>query len=567
MRIKLSASAGCSAPYEIFARIRRHFVGRVGALVAATAFHVTLSVALLPLATRQLGAADYGTYGLLMSIVTLVGAALDGGAGLLVPAHYGPASASERAGLFATLAFFAGTASGAAGLFLILLWTWQDGIFASQVIPLAAIVVSAALMPLRAITNISILTFSVSGRSPAIAAQMAVQSLVVFLSTLAALFAFALDGTSLFIGALCGQCAALCVALVALGRQHTFHLPSRDWFRRVATSAPTTAASGLVTGTRGFGENALLTSAMGLHAVGVLTHARLYHGLVMALSNAVGHNVWANSLDEARNPRSAFKVTQSAWTPVQIIIACIGIIFAFLGEEIVDIVSNGKFAEAAAYIPALFIIALIQTTEQPASAVVCASSRAARATWTRTILGLGAFLILFPTIALFGIKGVIAICLIEGIAFRCYLRILASRERKVPSPDHVAVFGCFGIIAGMAYIHWTSPPLIIKLCLIALGIAMLLAIGRRSINEMMLAGRQMVLGERYNRALFDRERCAPLWITRTEGQTCSSVPTLPYRSEEYRAVAAREWDRRRRSPPAWSSRTGRSQRRPRHTAT
>ena len=62
------------------------------------------------LATRYLSASDYGTYGLLMSIVALVGAAADGGASLLVPTHYGPASALERARLFASLAALAGMA-------------------------------------------------------------------------------------------------------------------------------------------------------------------------------------------------------------------------------------------------------------------------------------------------------------------------------------------------------------------------------------------------------------------------------------------------------------------------
>ncbi len=368
-----------------------------------------------------------------MSIVILVGAAADGGAGLLVPAHYGSASASERARLFVSLAVFAGTGASAAGLLLIILWAWQHTAFSDQAIPLAAIVLSAVLMPMRAITNISGMIFSVTGRGFAIAAQVAIQSLVAFLSTLIALFEFTMGGTSLFIGALCSQFAALCVGLIALGHTHILSFPSPDWFRRAATSAPTTAASGLVDGTRGFGENALLTSTIDLHAVGILSHARLYHGLLMALCNAVGYNLWSKSLEEARNPRSGFEITQSAWTPVQITITCAGIIFAFVGKEIVDIISNGKFTVAAAYIPALFVIALIQTTEQPANAIVCASGRAASATWTRAILALGSFVLLYPTIVIFGIKGVIAICVVEAVAYRLYLRMLAIANEKFRS--------------------------------------------------------------------------------------------------------------------------------------
>jgi len=57
LEIKMLAKMGPRGrrvPYEILGRIRRHFVGRVMTLAAATAFNAILSVALLPLATRQL---------------------------------------------------------------------------------------------------------------------------------------------------------------------------------------------------------------------------------------------------------------------------------------------------------------------------------------------------------------------------------------------------------------------------------------------------------------------------------------------------------------------------------
>jgi len=482
-------------PYEILGRIRGHFVGRVVTLAAATAFNAILSVALLPLATRHLGASDYGIYGLVISIVVSVSAAADGGAGLLVPAHYGSASASERARLFVSLAIFAGIAASAAGLLMIVPWLWHRGTFSDQAIPLATIALAVALMPMRAITNISVMIFSVTDRGLAIAAQLAIQSLVTFLSSLVALFELEMGVTSLFIGAFCGQFAALSVGLVALGRHHVSSSPSRDWLRRAASASPTTAASGVVDGTRGFGENAVLTSTIGLIAVGILGHARLYHGLLMALSNAIGHNLWAKSLEEARNPHSSFEITRSAWPPVQIAITCAGIIFAFVGREIVDFIGNGKFTEAAPYVTALFVIALIQTTEQPANAIVCALGRAASATWARVILAGGSFIALYPMIVLFGIKGVIAICIIEAVVYRLYLRMLASRERKVPFQDHVAVFGCFAIFAEIVYVHWAVPPLTLQVALMTAGIAMLFVIGRRSISEMISAGRQIVLGQ------------------------------------------------------------------------
>ena len=186
-RISMLAAEEYNRTYtisRIVNRIRGHFVGRVLTLGAATIFCAILSIALLPLATRQLGASDYGTYGLLMSIVALVAAAADGGATLLIPAHYGLASASERARLFASIAVFAGMAASVAALFLIVLWTRQHGSVSGVSVPLGAIILSAILMPMRVITNLSVTIFSATGRGYAIAAQMTAQSLVAFISTL-----------------------------------------------------------------------------------------------------------------------------------------------------------------------------------------------------------------------------------------------------------------------------------------------------------------------------------------------------------------------------------------------
>jgi O-antigen/teichoic acid export membrane protein len=497
VRLQMLATTGLerrSALFEILGRVRLRLVGRIGTLASAIALQAILSVALLPLATKVLSAADYGTYALFMSIIAIVGAAADGGAGLLLPAHYGPASALERGRLFASLAVFACSCGIAGGLFLITLWFWRQNAFSGQPMSLAAIALSAALMPMRAITNISVGIFSVTGRSLAIAAQIVIQAVVVFVSTLAALFIFSMEGKSLFIGAICGQFAALCVGIFVLRHHRELSLPSFRWFRRVTISAPTTGASGFVDGVHGFGENAMLAGASGPHAVGILSHARVYYSLLIALACAVGHNVWARSLEEARNPHSRFEMTLSAWTPVQIAFAIAGIVFAPIANEIVKIIGSGKFPEAAVYIPAFFVMALIQITEQPASAVVFAANRSAVATRTRTIMMLGGLVLLYPTILMFGLKGVVAICITEGVLYRQYLRLLASRERNVPFQDHVAVFGAFTIIAETACVHWMAPSLGIRLALMAVGIAMLVALSRRSVSEMISTAHQIGLG-------------------------------------------------------------------------
>lgn len=478
---------------KFLCRFQGHFTGRVATLAAAIGFSAIVSLALLPITTRILHAKDYGTYAWLMSAVVLVSAAIDGGAGLLLPAHYGPASRSERGRIFASVAIVATAGTSAVGLLLVGLWTWRYGAIPNPPLPTLMIVLTAVLMPMRAVTCISIVAYSVTGRSLVIAAQMASQAIAVFICTLVALFGFAMEGTSLFIGAACGQFVAMCIGLIALARHGELSCPSLYWFRRASVNAPTTGACGFAEGTRGFAESAMLSSVGGLHAVGILTHARLYLKLLGGLSSAVGQNAWGRALEDARNLRSDFETTRSAWTPVQIAISAIAIIFVFLGRDIVDIISNGKLTEAADYIPGFLLIALIQTIEQPAAATVYALNQGGKATWFKTLVLLGNLVALYPMIVFFGINGILGVCILEALACRLYLRVLARRERDVPFHDEVFVAGGLAVIVAMVYVHSTSPSLGLQLGLMAGIFALLGIVGRRSIGELIVVTRQIVL--------------------------------------------------------------------------
>lgn len=470
--------------------IQRRFAGRVATLAAAISLSAIVSLVLLQLTSRVLDATDYGAYALLMALTTLVSAALDGGAAMLMPLHYKSASPAERGRIFASVALFGAIGACVGGILLCGFWLWQYGPISATAM---TIILTAVLMPIRVVTNVALVSFSTAGRSGAIAAQMALQAPVVFATTLIALFGFELGGASLFVGAACGQAVALCVCLSVLGYHRELGLPSRRWLREAMCRAPTTGASGFVEGSRGFGESAMLSAASGLHAIGILSHARLYFSLLVTMTGAVFHNIWSKTLEDAGNPRSNFEMTRRAWTPVQIAISCAAIVFVFLGKDIVGFISNEKLTEAATYIPMLFITALIQVTQQPAAAVVSVSRWACHATWLRMLLTVGNLLALFPTITFFGVGGIVAVCVVEAAAYRLALYLLARRVRPVPFQDEIALIGCVVGLAATACEQWVTPPIGVQLILIIACIAVVVLAGRRSIAEVLAAGRELAI--------------------------------------------------------------------------
>jgi len=452
--------------------------------MTAIAFSSIISVGLLPLTPRTLNATEYGIYAMLMSIVTLVGNAMDGGASLLLPAFYGPASPPDRRRLFGTIAAVAAAGASIAALLVVSAVACNLVAPFGQVMPLSSVVAAAAIMPLRAITGIAVIAFSTTGRSGAIALQMVAQSSFVFAATLIALFWFSVGGLSLFIGAACGQSAALfiCIIVLAYHGELSF-IPSHEWLIRVLGNAPTSASAGFTDGARSLAENTFVVNFEGLYNAGILGHARLYYNLLMALVSSITHSVQFNSLEEGRNPTSPMSRTRGAWAPAHNALGCTGIIFALFGRDIVDLISNGNFDEAAHYIPFLVIASLIHTSEQAAAAIVFANRLGPAAVRFRLCLICFLLVALFPATAFFGIWGPIVIGIIEAATYRAWLRRLARRIRHVPFQDELSYFGIATILATMAWAHLAAPSLQARLICMVFGLLANAWAGRRWIRN------------------------------------------------------------------------------------
>jgi len=468
-------------------RFQTRLLGRFATLAGAIAFSALVSIVMLPFSTKVLHAGDFGTYAVLMSIVALVGTAIDGGASILLPAHYGLAPVAERGRMLASLAGFALLGSSAASLLLVGASFWHQSLLSGEPGHLI-ILITAILMPLRVLTSISNMSFSVTGRTSAIAIQIVCQAAVVFGGTLIPLFGFEMGGGALFVGAVCGQAAALFVCLATLNRHGELALPSRYWLRQALTSQPTTATVGFMEGARTFGESLMLSSASGLAAVGILSHARLYLNLQHMFASAVAQNTWAKSLQDAHDPRATFETTRKAWAPVQIVIACAAVVFVFLGRDIVAFISNGKLTDAGDYIPVVLMMALIQNSEQPALATVYAFGRGASAAWFRSLLVTVTLAALYPAILFFGIKGLLVAAIMECCAFRVFLRRTASLDREeVPFQDQIGAFGCLVIVVAMIYQHVAAPALAAQIAGLALGIAAIAMFGGHAVRQTFLA--------------------------------------------------------------------------------
>ncbi|MCD0422669.1 oligosaccharide flippase family protein [Rubrivivax sp. JA1024] len=442
---------------KFLSALRGHFAGRVLLFLAATALQSLLAVAILPLTTLKLTAADFGYFALLMSVTAFANAMGDGGGALALPAHYGVESADERRRMIAS--FFVVSLSFSTALATLFVAVWPllgPYLIRDEAVAYSRLteILAAMMIPLRSVTTLATTVFSVSGRGNAIAAQMVAQALGAFAGTLICLFGLDLGPTSLFAGAVIGQFGSLAVAALALGAQ-PWTRPSARWLAVVGHHAPTAAFTGVTDGLRGVGENAVIAGNVGVASVGFYSHARLYYGLQMNVTNAVAHNLWSVSLAEARDVGSGFRRTGQVWTVLHILIALFGVGFACFGREFVALLTNDRLTPAAPLVPWLAVLMLIHQSGRAQNAVIYAYGAGPAAARVRAIVAL-AILVGLPLLAgkasgiglALGVPGVIASLLAEAIVFRLYLRWkAASFLPHIQFADHWAIAGIALVIA------------------------------------------------------------------------------------------------------------------------
>ncbi|MBK5957175.1 hypothetical protein CCR97_02995 [Rhodoplanes elegans] len=437
--------------------LRGRFAGRVLLFLGANALQAVLAVAILPLTTLKLTAADFGYFALLMSVTAFANALSDGGGALALPAHYGISPGDERRRMIASFFVVSMVLSSMLAVAFLLSWPALAPVVLGQARgPDTRVteMLAAAIIPLRSLGSLATTVFSVSGRGNAIAAQIAAQAVGTFAGTLTCLVGLDLGPTALFAGAVIGQLASLAVAALALGAQ-PWTRPSARWLAVVGRHAPTAVFTGVTDGLRGVGENAVIAGNVGVASVGFYSHARLYYGLQMNATNAFAHNLWSVSLAEARDADSRFRRTGQVWTLVHILLSLFGIGFACFGTEFVALLTNGRLTPAAPLVPWLAVLLLIQVSGRAQNALVFAEGAGAAASRVRAGLSLLALATLPVVVGKvlgyglsLGIAGVIAVLIAEAVVFRLYLRWkCAAFGRRLEFQDRWVVAGIVLTIA------------------------------------------------------------------------------------------------------------------------
>lgn len=462
------------------ARARR-FTGQVMTNLVANVIQALLGVALIPLATRILGPEDYGVYGMAIVVVGLVGALCETGAGYVLYGHFADVQEGERRELFSSLLVLSAAAGIAAAALLWALWPLLgrfDSILASLT-PMEKVLACLAI-PSRTIWAIASPILIAQIRSNWVAACVLLQAGTSFTVVLVSLYVFGLERAALFWGNTAGATAGVALALYVIGRS-AWAAPRLHWLRKVARLAPGAWLAGVADNLRATVESGAVARATGSAGLANYNHARLYHGLLMQGTNAFANVLWPLALQEAKDRSSQFLRLRLAWNFVYLCLTLAGLGFVFFGDHIVSLLTNGKFDQAASWVPFFVIYLLIQNAGKPATAVLYNANRGNTLSALRiasTSAAVVAILLLVPR---FGVAAAIAISIAEMTLMRIFIQVSARRIQPTPFQDQWVLLGCAAISIAWLLVHSVALSGAERTGLFALTCAVLLVTASRAI--------------------------------------------------------------------------------------
>jgi O-antigen/teichoic acid export membrane protein len=423
-----------------------HLISRASVNLAGSILQGILALALIPMATFVLGPEDYGVFGMAVVVVALVAAACETGSAYVLYGSYSVLNEPGRARLQSTLIALALFLGLLATVVILLIWP----LLAHHVPLLSQLTRSETWLlcltiPLKTIWSIMNPILIVRERSEWLAASLLLQSVVNMLVILVCLYLIETGRSALFWGQSAGLLACMVVPMILLRRSLWAPLEMR-WLRQVHGVALGAWIAGLVENARATLESALIVKAVSGEALGNYNHARFYQGLMTQGTNAFANVLWPIALKEAQLANSRFSRIRPIWDLVYAGLACVGIGAVFLGDELVRLLTHGKFVQAGAWLPWLVVYVLLQNAGKSVTAILYADKKGNLYSKIRISTVLMAMLVLMLLVPSYGVEAVLLVAIAEMLVTRVWLMIAARGVGIVPFQDQWVVVGCLMIV-------------------------------------------------------------------------------------------------------------------------
>lgn len=455
----------------------RH-ITQIGLNLGATLGQTALTVAALPLTTLKLGPAEFGAYALLQSFVGVALALANLSSGVVVAQHFAALDDAGRRSLVGSVAATSACIAAVLGLAWIAAWPWLAARLGPHLpVGWSDLILIALALPAAALANSFKQAFAVAGTSGQFSIAVIIGAAAGFATTMVFLFVLQAGLLALLAGFFATQIATLVLSVwFARG---IVGWPAKAWVIEFWRKGVSAAGNTILEAARSALESATLTKAVGVHGLGIYSHSRLYGSFLTQIANAISTGIWAMSLAEARTKGATFEISQKTWAVVHLGVTVVGIFMAAFGRELISVLTNGKFTEAAVLVPVWIVYVLVQCCAKAAVATLYARGEATYIYGARSaslVVGGCAVLVFVP---LYGLWAAAVIALLELFGYQLAIWAKVRKLAPVPPLDRWAVVGAAFVLGSAAICEGLSPDLSLRLALFA-GATLVLGISARA---------------------------------------------------------------------------------------
>jgi len=268
----------------------------------------------------------------------------------------------------------------------------------------------------------------------------------------------------ILIGNLCGVLVSALVSLGAFSRGHMRLGVRRDALKRASRLVGMGLTANFADGATPAVEKFTLVHFGGTYFVGLVTHAQAYRQMVIAAAKTFQMSSWPVMLrigKLAPPPLHAIRSVGRYWSQIHMAIGLGGVSLAMVIENLVDVLTHGKFVEAAPlivfYLPAI----IVQYSGRLETAILYGNGQGNLLSRCTIIASTCFAIAAIPAIWALGLYGVVLATFCRELVYRIMVVRYAARIRRTPFTDHFAIVA-IGLIMGAAAVvfhtdialHW-----------------------------------------------------------------------------------------------------------------
>ncbi len=382
---------------------------------------------LVPVTTYFLAPEDFGVFALVIAITLPVKAFAATGAQWAIGGNYFRVAGVERR----TLLFNVLAADLALRSLLILpIYLMGESILRAFVTEYRQVYVDYLHLALAATwagslwPTVSFL-FTVQGRPRQFALLSLIQIAVNAITTVICLAVLGLKVQSLFIALLATNLISLVFEVLSIRHSVAFSLKVR-WLREIFGTGMHATPGGLAEMVNNMADKIVIQRLAGIGVLGLYSHSLLYQAIFRMFTSALGNTLTPQSLQIFSRDLDTAPVERalSAWYGM---LAVMGVGVALFADEMVNVLTHGKFAGSAPLVPIWFLLVFSTSHGIPYATFLMAQRRKRALMYTQlvpTLVGIG---LMVAGAYYYGMAGAAWAILVTSVVVQATRRWVAQR--------------------------------------------------------------------------------------------------------------------------------------------